>query len=296
MCVLIAGCDSAGGDADKDFRYRTPEITTVPLVDASVRLPFDDYEMPVSERVRLQEGESQLLKECMIARGFDIELGGDFIRPPDPEPELAFADTTMWGGPFGTMPLEHAQRFGYKPAPDGPFVKGPGFYWSNLVFRYLDWGAEGADPAAESAFYADGSGDDGGVDEDPGCLAEVGERLGPLVDTTDYRSDLSKLAREHPRVEAATQAWTVCMRGRGYRYSDVWKASARYGMSAVDKRQIKVAVDDVECTAESGWANYYYAVLADYQRQALEHDPTLMESAFAAEKARLAAVERELAG
>lgn len=286
--ALGAGCDGSA-DPTGPFAYDVPSLDAVPAVDATVRLPFDDYELSPADRARLQQGQARLLVACMAERGLDVRVAGDYLRPQEPRAELAFADATMWGGPFGTMPLDHARRFGYKPAPGGPFVKGPGFYLSSPLVLHLDSGGEGADQATQDAFYGSDAADP------PGCLEEVDARLTPLLDTTDARGDLIDLARQHPRVEEVTRAWVACMDDRGHHYADVWEASADFGLAAVTRRQIRVAVDDVACTADSGWASAFYAALADYQRQALERDPDLMESALAAEKARLADVERELA-
>jgi len=289
--LLGASCGSED-DGGGGFSYRTPTLDEVPVIDTAIRLPFDDYELSTADRIRMQDGETRLLVQCMAERGFTVRIGGDYTRPEKPIPKLSFSDVTMWGGPFGTLPLEHARRFGYKPEPGGPFVKGPGSYLSSPINRFLDTGGRDPDPAAEAAFYGESA--EGDVTSDDACLAKVQDPLGTLVDTRDLQADLNKLARQHPRVEAAIRAWVACMRDRGYDYSDVWGASAEFSLQAVTQRQIKVAVDDVECTTESGWANYYYAAVADYQRQTLEHDPSLMEAALEAEKDRLAAVEREL--
>lgn len=293
--LVVSGCSSAGGGEDDSASYRTPVLEAVRVVDASVRLPFDDYELPAADRTRMQEGEARLLERCMEERGFTVQVGGDFIRPAKLTGAYRFSDTTMWGGPFGTMPLEHARRYGYKPEPGGAFVKGPGFYHSNPAFVFLSWGPEGPDPAAEQAFQGEVDGDAGQEGDSASCLAEVEAAIGALVDLTDLAADLSKLALEHPKVEAATRAWSECMKERGFAYGAVWEASQEFSLAAVTKRQVTVAVADVECTAESGWANYYYAAVADYQRQAVDHEQDLLQSALAAEEERLEAVERELA-
>jgi hypothetical protein len=265
------------------------------VVDASVRLPFREYELSTVDRARMQEGQARLLQRCMAQRGFTVKIGGDYLVADMRVPGIA--DPFMWGGPFGTMPLEHAKRFGYKPEPDGAFVKGPGFYHGSPVNLFLSSELKvGGDPAAERAYY--GSADDGpteDADSETGCSREVESAIGvPWVDTIDLEADLGKLAREHPKVEATTRDWVECMSRRGYQFKHVWEASQEFLLPPVSSRQIKVAVDDVECTSESGWPNYYYAVLADYEEQAIKKDPSLLESALAAEKDRLAAIEREL--
>jgi hypothetical protein len=294
---VLAACQDGGTEEPK--AYRTPEVGSVRVVDASVRLPFRGYELSTADRTRMQEGQARLLQRCMAKRGFTVQIGGDYLVAT--RSVTGIADPFMWGGPFGTMPLEHAERFGYKPEPDGAFVKGPGFYLGNPVNLFLSSELKvGVDPAAERAYYGtsydpeDGSAEGG--DPETGCSRKVESAIGvPLVNTIDLEADLGNLTREHQKVEAATRDWVECMGRRGYQFKHFWEASQEFLLPPVSKRQIKVAVDDVECTSESGWPNYYYAVLADYERQAIKKDPGLLEAGLASEKARLAAIERELA-
>lgn len=286
LAPALSGCGDDNGGESAPTGFSTPDLASVPRVDASVRLPFQDYELTAGDRARMQEGEARLLVACMQDRGFRVRIGGDFLRPIK---EVAYADATMWGGPFGTMPLDHARRYGYKPEPEGAFVKGPGFYGSNPGHVYLDWGPEGPTAGADVAFNTPAGGD-----TPAGCLAEVEAEIGPLVDKVDLEAELGKLAREHPEVEAATAEWVRCMGERGFAYTAVWEASQEFSLSAVNRRQIEVATADVECNLESRWPDYYYAALADYQRQAIERDPDFLESVLTSEQGRLAAVEREL--
>lgn len=316
--LMASGCSASGGGSDEAAAYQTPAVESVRVVDSSVRLPFRDYELSDADRTRMQTGEAQLLVRCMAARGFKVSIGGDYLTGA---PRTGPADPFMWGGPFGTMPLEHAQQYGYKPAPGAAFVKGPGFYYSNPGHLFLESkGVGNDDAAAEAAFYgaaaedpaasdlpgeqdsqvressqADQSSQGDGADQ-PGCLAEVEATIDvPLVETIDLEAELGQLAREHPAVETATGKWIDCMKQRGHNYAKVWEASNEFSILPVSRHQIDVAVDDVECTGESGWPNYYYAVVSDYENQAIKRDPALLESALSAEQKRLAAIERELA-
>lgn len=285
LSVLLSAC--AGDASDGDRSYRTPELESVPVVESSLTVPFQQYELSFAERQRMQVGHARLLERCMSERGFSVAVAGDFVLGHQRDGVM---DPAMWGGPFGTMPLEHARRYGYKPEKDGPFVKGPGFYLSNPGHLFLETGKITEDQLApaERAYY--------GADGDPGCVDRVEEQIGvTLVDFIDLRSDVSQLAREHPRVESAMRAWVECMAQSGYRYSQVWEASQRYGTAPVSQVQVETAVADVRCTRQSHWADYFYAAVADYQRQAIERTPDLLEGALESEKARLLAIEAELA-
>lgn len=316
--LMVSACAPAEQEV---AAYEEPELEDVAVVSDGVRLPLDAYELPWQDRVEAQRGYATLLRACMRDRGFDIAIGGDFIRPVPQvtvmhlggrsvrhsSPPLAF-----WGGPLGTLPAQHAQQFGYKPTPNGPFVKGPGFYHSNLLnvfvtpagkvvhIRPNEKGvARRVSEDAEAEFAGSRlTADDVVVEEDePGCQETVDEQIGvDLVQTVDAAADLSQLAREHPKVQSAVARWATCMAERGHEYADVWEPSNDFNLGGeIDDHQLAVATADVECTAESGWANYYYAALEDYQKQALERDPQLWEAALRAEQDWKDAVERELA-
>ncbi len=296
LALTVTGC-SASSDSGSAQKYRRPAADSVPVVDPSVRLPFQDYQLSVTERTRMQETHGRLLQRCMRRKGFEVTIGGDYlVGSPVADFPLGF----MWGGPFGTMPLKHAERFGYKPEAHGPFVKGPGFYYSNPLNIFWQSQGIGNDVHAEAAFYGMSGieGMDGAADvEDtgPGCFSEVEDAIdSPMVDLIDLSADLSKLTREHPQLERAVKQWVTCMKHSGYTYRDVWEPISRFGSPFASQRQIDIATADVKCTTKSGWANYYYYILADYQRQAIEQDPQLFESALAAEKARMITIERDL--
>ncbi len=286
LAMALSACSSTG-DSDKTHRYKQPDAQSVPTVDASIRLPFQDYQLSTPERARIQESHARLLENCMRGRGFNASIGGDYLRGHQ---NPKYGSPLLWGGPLGTMPLEHARQFGYKTAPRGPFARGPGFYLSSLTNLFSESLTIGTDVPADTAFYGKDSGRG-----DPGCLSEVEDAIdSPLVDLIDLDADLGQLTREHPQLELAVKQWVTCMKQSGYTYHDVWKPSSEFFLGFVSQRQINIATADVKCTTKSGWANYYYYILADYQRQAIKKDPQLFESALEAEKARRAAIQREL--
>lgn len=256
------------------------------IVGPGVALPFQQFELPPTERRRMQAGHAQLLEGCMAGRGFDVSLAGDFLLGHQREGVM---DPAMWGGPFGTMPLDHARRFGYKPAPTGAFAKGPGFYLPSPGNLFVESGAlQGAELARmESAYNGDG--------DKPGCDAEVARRIDvDLVDFLDLQADVNQLAREHPQVQRAVGAWVSCMDRAGYRFAEVWDGSQKYSTLPGSREQTVTAVADVRCTQRSRWADYFYAALADYQRQAIDREGDLLEAALHSEQERLAAIEAEL--
>lgn len=130
------------------------------------------------------------------------------------------------------------------------------------------------------------------------ALAVVEAALDAAVEAFDFaglQRDLHNRAADHPVVREHLAQWSDCMKAKGHPFTEVWEPTLRYGNLDVTKKQIRVAVDDVECTRSSAWADYYYAALADYQQQAIDLDPELFERMLDSERARLGAVRRETA-
>lgn len=303
VALLLATASACGGDSDAAKPFREPRLNAVPVVTADLRLPLDDYELPVADRVRLQSGQARLVERCMAERGFRVKVYGDYLRPPGVVP---------LGGPVGTMTAEHAARLGYQAGPRDPFKLGSGMYLRSIDNLTLD---PQLDPEVrnDSAFKEalDGPLDTAGqVPEgvevptaeptgeptyDEGCFERVEKDLrAPVRDTLDVAGDVLDLAAEHPEVASRMSSWVACMAEHGHRFQTVVDPFREYAFNEPSPDQVRVAVDDVACTASSHWADYFYAALADYQEQAIERDPQMFEAQLAAEQRRLTAVDREL--
>lgn len=302
VAVLVGTATGCGSDDGGTQAFEHPELDTVPMVTADLRLPFDRYELPVADRVRLQGGQASLVERCMDGRGFQVKVYGDYLRPPGVVP---------LGGPVGTMTAEHASRLGYQAGPQDPFKLGSGMYVRSIDNLSLDPQMDPEvrnDPIFKEAL--DGPPAGGGkppegvevptapVGEptyEKGCFELVEESLhAPVVDTLEVAGDVIDLAAEHPKIVASMKAWANCMTTRGHRYKTVVDPFREFGFTEPSPDQVRTAVDDVACTTESGWANYFYAALSDYQDQAIEHDPEQFEAQLAAQQKRLKAVDREL--
>ncbi|CAM3378030.1 hypothetical protein NODU109028_14170 [Nocardioides dubius] len=284
----LAGC-SSGGDGSNSTEFQTPDTESVRRADSSIRLPFEDYQLSRADRRRMQEGTAHLIDKCMQGRKqTGYLLTGSYL---DSMPGIENFNPLNWGGPFGTLPLKHAEKYGYKPAPGGLSSPGSGFYLPSPA----DVGMGISEPGDHSDLLNSFHGRPDGTGR-KGCVQEIEDRLdAPVDDISRLEADLNQLAREHPSVAGAMASWRDCMTEAGHEYDTVWSASLEFNSSPTSPRQIEVAVADVTCTEQSGWADYFYFVLADYQRQSIEQDPVVLESALKAEQKRFAAVERELA-
>jgi hypothetical protein len=292
--VLVAAC-AGDGDASgaQATGYHTPKLTSVATASPTQQLPFDQYRLSDLDRLRIDTGLARLLQSCLQQRWpdapTDLHWESDYIRPHD-------GRLLLWGGPFGTMSLEHARRFGYRAGPSDPSSRGPGLYIKtvyNLSF------AQVSSDATQQRLdrIVDGIESGGGEVEQhaDGCRATVYSDLAaPIVDISDTQSDVMNLAFNHPQAQERMKRWARCMRDAGEtEYTEVDGPVTSFALAPLSNRQIRVAVKDVKCTQESRWADYYYAALADYEQQAIKAKPQLFESALRSERDLLSAIERQ---
>lgn len=278
--LLLSGC-GAGDD------WSRPELgDPVPAFEAADSLPFDAYQLADDELTALQQAEVKLLDECAREFGVTIDWGGDYLRPSD-------NSLNMWGGRLGTMSEAHAARYGYHAAPDGLWAPVSGFYLkdpSNIQ-------PPPNDPAAILVAYGPSASNDqddtanGKVVPPGGCIGKVDTALAsPLTSFVKVASTLINLAMSDDRVRQATTRWSNCMKDAGHRFGSPLEAADDFTMVPVSTEETAVAVADVRCVRQSRWADLFYAILGDYQRQALEKDPDHFAKALDSQTARLAAV------
>ena len=291
--LLTAGC----GSEESDDGWETPQVGgSVPRFTAASSLPFDAYSLSDDDLETMQTAQAQLLEACARSFGLETAMGGDYVRPAD----IAHY---MWGGRLGTLDAAYAAEFGYHASPESPWAPIGGFYlrdpgWVTPVDNGSGLG-EAESSLASMVLYGPTGGDDVPVPLDSsgqpvpegGCLAQVEAEIGgPLVANTQTVAELINLSLAHPDVEAASVAWSECMASEGYDYDKVLDAVESFSAAGLSSGEIEVALADVECIEQSRWADYFYAVLADYQQQAIVRNPEDFEAMLQSQTERMAAL------
>lgn len=289
LALMTAGC----APQTATTAWVTPEVgADVPAFTAQSTLPFDAFHLDVADLEAMQSAEVALLDACAARYGVDAVYSGDYLRPAD-------LSRSMWGGRPGTLGEAHAAEYGYHASPTGEWAPVGGFYLkdpSNILpppdasgelTALVTYGpADGDDPTE----LTDGSGEPVPAG---GCLREVeGEIGGALISDVDIRSELINLTFEHRDVVAAVGAWSTCMATAGYDYDTVQGPAESFSLSLLSDAEIAVALADVRCTGESGWADVFYAVLTDYQQQAVDQNPGDFAAVLDSQTARLEALGR----
>lgn len=285
--LILTGCTGGASGAG----WATPELPDqLPPVNTSTTLPLDAYKLSVDDRTVMQQGNVALLTACASEYGVAVEFSGDYLRPADDS-------RTKWGGLFGTESLEHAAVYGYHPAPAGPWALSGGFYLKDSGNIQVLPTADGSDAQhmleQEVIFGTQDPSGESLLPDLPkgGCWASTEAQINaPLASFIRDEADLNNLAVADDRVVAAQAVWSSCMKEAGYTFDAVDQAIGSFPIAQPSAEEVETAVADVKCTDSSGWARVLYAVLADYQRQAIARDPNKFEGALAAEQKRFESI------
>lgn len=285
-CIVLACAACGGQDKTARAEYTEPRLKNVGIVDAGVVLPFGEYTLARPDLERMAREYAQLLGRCLDSRNAAVPTGayfaGDYLRPPTPQANASL----VWGGPFGTLDAAHAKRWGYHASPDGLYANGPAFYQSSPDNVTL--GGQSSPGLERAERELDGPLDAGKTT----CRADVEEQLAaPMPDLSDLTRDTSQLALSHPDVVPKLAAWVTCMSDAGFGgFKNVYDAEMSVYLIPLSDAEITLAVKDVECTTSSRWADFYYAALADYQKQAIKNNPDTFSSALSQVQKRADAI------
>lgn len=290
VAVVLAGCAAPAADDG----WTTPVVgPDVPDFTAGSALPFDAFHHDEAQLAAMQAAEVGLLRDCAQRYGVDATYSGDYLRPDD----LARA---MWGGRPGTLDADHAGRFGYHASDASPWAPVGGFYLKDPSNILPPPDASGDSTALVTFGPAGDEGDAGdavpvGADGEPlppgGCLREVERTIGgPLVSDTDITAELVELSFRHPAVVDAVGAWSRCMADAGHPYDRVQDPGESFSLALLTPQEVEVALADVGCTEVSRWDDVFYAVLGDYEQQAVDRHRADFVAVQRSQAARLAAL------
>jgi hypothetical protein len=280
LAVVLTGCT---GDQAPD--YKTPKLPSNFSL-ANVVLPLDSYQLSDSELTRMGKEWSTLMTRCAATFGETINYSSDYTRPAD--------DTSLWGGPFGTLSKKQASQFGYHAPPGAPAQPAAGIYLktpdnifvantdASPLDQLISYGKPKSkdDPAYSLPLPTDTS---GSQLPPKGCLGMVQDQIGaPLVSDLSLRNKLISLSFDDSRTQKAITEWSTCMKSHGFTFGRPQDAEATAGrLNAAETAQAEV---DVDCTQRSKWSTTYYAILIDYQKQAEKNQGSFLRSVLDSQK------------
>jgi hypothetical protein len=251
LATLAAGC------GDRHAIGAPPQRT--PHASLEVRhlvLPLDSFALQLSDLTRAQDAEDRLMKAC-IARQHLVWTG--IRRNPDASPD-------RWPNRYryGLIETEVAGRFGYHPVPDPESDR-----------RAAQYNARQASLTSRQRLAAYGRNGKGGCHAEAVkyLLAGVPHTDGDLINKTS--ADTYRRSRTSTAVTHVLQAWSACMRHRGFSYAGPEAAAddRRWNTRTPTKTEIRTALIDVACKHRSGVVDVWRQTEAVLQRQAINAHP-----------------------
>ncbi|MDH6576983.1 hypothetical protein [Kitasatospora sp. MAP5-34] len=261
--ALATGCATGGPgrpDGQTSAEPTPPAVTSTPPAPDSGSaamngLPLAAYQ-PGDQDIQ-QAGQSQttLVVSCMHKAGFATFSADDYPRATPPD-----NTSTLPAGAWGYLGAQAAATQGFHPPAQSP-VQSP---------------VPGTPPVApdESEAYVTARVD---------CDRQVADQLKPVDQSgTDLVNRLSaeslQEADQDSRVTTATSTWAACMTKAGYPTANPDTLAQHYRSigGPPSTTELATARTDADCTARSGLAGVYFAVLTGYQRQQITQNATAL--------------------
>ncbi|ROV65351.1 hypothetical protein D3105_27885 [Streptomyces globisporus] len=289
LALTMCACSTSGAEGGE------PKLGSVPtpghLDAAQITTPLDAYLPSPEENYTLKKARVLLVNSCMRELGY----------AQNPQPLSRFSgEAYLEHGEFLVVPLEQAERYGYKKPPEGKDAgagaesrygksvtdtqgslltgKVPTFNGKKVpaegcegeALRIITKGAATAEEVTMPDGSAAGSGKGG-----------FGEGYAEMVVSSARGKAMAKV-REDSRFQDVTELWSDCMEKQGYDYdspSSAWNDKKWADASRAGKQEIAVAVADMGCKKKVNYLGVGIAVETAYEKQVIEESAEVLEDA-----------------
>ncbi|MEU6851534.1 hypothetical protein ABZ901_16605 [Actinacidiphila alni] len=226
-------------------------------------LPLEPYMMNYPQEVTLDNVSHRMTTDCMARYGFHYvpAPAGDY-----PPPSVDAANMVRR---YGIMDPAQASKYGYHLAHDAGQPPAPPMVTAaEYMVLTGKAGADHAEPSAKLKYH-------GSEIPQGGCLGEATRKSGEDVDQTlveRLNKDSLDRSRTEPQVRAAIDAWSACMKKKGYTIANPLVAGDRIGGDSPSGPEIDQAVADVSCKAKTRLVQVWYQADAALQRKEIEQN------------------------
>lgn len=282
--ILLVACGASTKGSSTTQTQPAPSVGAISKVlDANqLPLPFDEYLQNPQQLAAIQDAYRLLIDRCMQRFGY-----GQFSMPTPPPNTGGWmagqAPSTRESGYFGVQSMAQAQRWGYHPAGGISASSGPPPSL-NLTPQMAVIMFGGAAPGQK--FGPGGQNIGGQRVPQSGCVGEANFKLSGSVTPESVgdsqfavSTDIETMARveQDPRVRGVFSKWSVCMKAKGFSYSDPLAADSDPQWSRTSmptNAEISTAVADQKCRQANNVVGVWYAVEVAYQTQAIDQHST----------------------
>lgn len=228
-------------------------------------LPLEAYLLDYSDSLQIERAQQRLAVSCMARLGFSYHPPQLGLHPP------ASANDSNMPRRYGISDRAEAQVWGYHVPPRGTQSAPSAEQITPAEHEALTGSAQAPSPGATQG---------GGKNGIPkgGCVGQARRMLN--ADFVETETEASKLNRESldkmlqdPAVERVERQWSACMKSKGYRAGtpyDVTDTNPPADGDTPSKKEIAVALADIDCKASTGLIAKMFAVESGIQRGLIE--------------------------
>ncbi|MER8182378.1 hypothetical protein [Kitasatospora sp. NPDC094015] len=287
MCLALAGCSSSGQQAAEAMpTMRSPSALPG---SADLHLPIEPYLFSEAETAKLSRAGAVLRKACMQRFGLDYAVG-----PADPPT----GPRTFMDRRYGLTDPAEAAVNGYHLGDRDPRtqpVRPPQFSaeQQQVLTGHLPGktGTDGTSLQVNGVPVPPG----GCYDEAKRGLAGSGD-LGPssLAQQTNFRTFKDSMSTA--QVTQAFEAWSGCMKNRGYSYADPMESigDRRFLGDSPTPLELQVATADVTCKQQVDLIGTWFAAEASLQKESIARQQAEFTAALATKTEQLAKADAVL--
>lgn len=256
--------EQAPTSASTETTETTLQETALPGVMAP-SLPLDPFRTSFDQIAVGLEARNVLIRACLDDSGFEGRAypGSEPLAAPVGLPDTSLHST------FGVFNDAEVLERGYRP-----------IQWNIEAERHAAIAAGTTGPTLTEQYGADlltawtvcdGS---AGV-QLRGGPQDMASPSHPANAIGELQGEAQHLAEADPRIDDVVAAWSACMAGKGYAYAHPLDPGAAFAVEGattadplppLDDVEIATGLADVACKTEVGFADTWYAVLAEHQQ------------------------------
>ncbi|MDX3224164.1 hypothetical protein [Streptomyces sp. ME19-01-6] len=278
LIALTASCSTGERAADgASAQSANNQVSNAPSrvpetgLAKGLALPLEAYMLDYSDGIQIERGQQRLAVACMARLGFSYAPPQPGLHPP------ASANDSNMPRRYGITDRQEAQKWGYHVPPRGAQDAPSSTPMSKAEHEALTGSPDAPRPGASPG---------GGKNGIPkgGCMGEARRKLD--ADFTNTMADrLNKESfdktLQDPAVKAVEKRWSACMKDKGYTAGDPYDVTDVNKPAAgptPSKKEIAVALADIDCKDSTGLVGKMFAVETQIQRGLIEDNQLALNS------------------
>ncbi|MFJ4126279.1 hypothetical protein DLE01_19990 [Streptomyces sp. FT05W] len=271
----------ATGEAHVD-KSRWPKDVPRSGLTKGLELPLESYMVPYSDQVVIDSALRDLQTECMSTYGFAVSLPRPGVNPP------ASSNSMNIERRYGITDRAEAEKYGYLLSPEQQKYTAvqtpdlPGIQVEVLTGHTKPEPVEA--PAGSDVGYS-GLGEktkparaeyQGKKLHKDGCAGWSKRQLELNESDAGFVTQLAStgLSETHPHksVEQAVKRWSACMKDKGRKASDPYRAMEQGFVETDTQDSIALALDDIDCKEQTRLIEVWFKEESAVQKRLIKEN------------------------